>query len=269
MSEQNNVEMESVYNSILIDGERLTLLHFFIEVLKEYQGENTPDIDELIACLDLLYTELLTSIQKERAHELSPEISDLRKELFQMVMSFKSSLKSFLTKKDEARVAIAKAGMEIFNKAFGDLNLNSSTDLSIGVNTLLSLINNPPTISLDEFTLDIDLQQIEQNSVKLQELVSLRAIDEETNDTLSLVHARDNVGHQFVLMKEQIRMKQKMGKIVYAEIAHKFNGRISEIMPVAKARHSHQENESKAQQEDLTSENDFGNTEEGNEENNE
>ncbi len=243
-------KMETIYNSSLLHGERLTLLDFFIEILKSYEVDERPEITELIAYIQKFYTNLANAIQHERTHQSSQKIKELRKQRQTSLYSLLRGIKIFAKKPDRSRNEDAKYLLTLWNKAFADLNINNSSEASAGTDILLSLLNNATAeAALVKLTFNIDRAYLQETQSYLKKLVENRAIDEEQDTQPRLQECAIEVGHLFTYVKEQLHMKVTMGDDIYQEIIVKLNGRIGEIMTIARSRHTHAENDSPASQE--------------------
>lgn len=244
-------KMDTITNGILLHGERLTLLGFFIEILKSYEAPEKPDITELIAYIRIFYDNLSNALQHERAHISSKEIKELRKMRYDCLKSLLRGIKDFANKPDKARSDSAKLLQTLWNRAFSGLNIKNNSEASAGTDIFLSLLDNSEAeAALEKLTFDIDREYLETTQSRIKLLVKSRSTDEEQDSGPRLHECSVEIGHLFTHVQEQVHMKVTMGDDIYEEIIVKLNGRIGEIMAVARARHTHAENENRGSEED-------------------
>lgn len=236
--------METISNSALLHGERLTLLDYFIEILRSYEAPERPGITELISYIQIFYNNLAEALQHERAHASSKEIRELRKQRQTTLSSLYQGIKQFSKKPDQARRESAEYLLTLWNKAFSDLTISNSSEASAGTDIFLSLLDHSTAESaLEKLTFNIDREYLEDTQTRLKLLVENRATDEEQDRAPRLNECAAETGHLFTYLKEQLHMKVVMGDPLYQEIIGKLNGRIGEIMTAARTRQTHAEKE--------------------------
>lgn len=236
-------KMKKISTRILSDSERLELLAHLILTLQQFGVEDSY-ITKMIAKLLGVQSKLDVAIHKSRASGLSVEIEELNTYRKKLLTDIRMGLRFVLREDDEDILRAAKDIEKLYKKSFDGMDLDKNSDLNAGIKTFLDYMEHPRSVeSYEKILLSGKVVKLTATNNKFIQLIQSRAEAEELDDSPNLLPTRDELKLLYNSLLEIVNFNIYCGESDFEELAQKLNGRIGEIVAIAKSRNTHEQNE--------------------------
>ncbi len=229
-------KLTKISRSLLRDGERLELLAHLITVLENCEIDDIY-LTSLTASFIQDEKDLKEAVKREQASELTAQINSLDNKRGDLLSSLRGGIRYFMDKANDDQSAAAKRLKVIYDESVKGLNLNSNSEESVGISNILTA-SEEPTVQADLALLLLteDISSLKATQDLFASTTADRALIEESDNSPRLIPTRKSLHSNTTTLREILHFQSRNNSEPYRELITQLNGRINEIVTVAKSR---------------------------------
>lgn len=235
------VEFTYIKYDILDDHDRLAIITHTSGTLSTC-GIADSILTNLAATFTDIDFRLDKAMNRETAHPLTGSINSSHKERLHLAKGILKGLEFFQDHEDAEKAETAAMVLEIFAKYLKKLPNKKKLTYTRAIQNFLEELEASPVFAnlasiliAEKVTLLVEAQR------HFIDYTRKRAEEEELESSESINDIRAEIHKIIDVLENHIFYQQYLGNTEYEDLTHKLNGRISEIMTIAKSRHSHEE----------------------------
>ncbi|MCP4297922.1 MAG: hypothetical protein GY786_20190, partial [Proteobacteria bacterium] len=242
MSDKKQVTFKRINFKILSDRDRLDILAHINRVIGDFLG-NDPYIDRLHPIFCRIELNLEEATVKVHSSERTVSINCDHSDRQELIKGIHKGIEFFKTSDDTEEVKAARMIEVAYNRYLEKLADHKKRTLTAAIRAFLKFIDTPEMIAaIDKILLTEKVSQLTTLQDDMDQLIFLRAKEDELDDTPSLKAARNEM-YSMVRVLEKVLFLNLYEEVAgFEQMVLILNGRIGEIVATAKALHTMEEN---------------------------